>query len=70
MWHPLLLRLQMFAFCLVTSPLLLCLQCVQSILFLENCVKQINMSNDECIPLGMLGGSIVTESKIEKFCPC
>lgn len=27
------------------------------------------MSNDECIPLDMLGGSIMTESKKEKFYP-
>lgn len=53
----------MFAFCLVASPLLLCLQYVPSILFLENFVKQMNMSNDECILPDVLGGSIMTEER-------
>lgn len=32
-------------------------------LFLESYVKQMNMSNDEYIILGMLGGSIMTEER-------
>lgn len=62
-WHPLLLPLQMFAFGLVASLLLLCLQCVPSILFLENYVKQMAMFNDECILLDVLEGAIMTEER-------
>lgn len=53
----------MFAFGLVASLSLLCLQCVPSILFLENYVKQMAMFNDECILLDVLEGAIMTEER-------
>lgn len=72
--YPLSLPLQTFAFCLVASPLFLGLQYVPSIVFLENCVKQMNMCNDEYV-LGLLGDSIRGERfaclfsfSIKQFC--
>lgn len=60
---------------LVASPLFLGLQYVPSIVFLENCVKQLNGCNDEYVLLGLLGDSIRGERfaclfsfSIKQFC--